>query len=88
MLWMHDRPAQCCIAKRQVLLDIVLTVVRNGLRILLPALSSFQPFPSEMFGACAEYFKLLGRLLRDAGLFSWPRRSLLPADHRHSGQAA
>jgi hypothetical protein len=28
-----------------------------------PELSSFQPFPSEMFGGHAGYFKLSGRLL-------------------------
>lgn len=46
----HGGSKLCCIAKRQSLHNIEYTVVRNGLRNLLPALSSFQPFPSEMFG--------------------------------------
>lgn len=33
--------------------NMAITVVRDGLRILLPASSSSQPFPSEMFGAFA-----------------------------------
>jgi len=50
--------------------DIELTVVRNGLRNLLPALSSFQPFPSEMFGGFARCFKLSKPApLGDAGSF-------------------
>src|SRR6478735_5460714 len=58
----HGGPKLCCIAKRQVMLDIVLTVVRNGLRNLLPALSSFQPFPSEMFGVSPDVSNFQGRL--------------------------
>jgi hypothetical protein len=42
--------------------DIVTTVVRNGLRNLLPALSSFQPFPSEMFGVLPDVSNLQSRL--------------------------
>ena len=51
-------PKPCCIAKWQACPILAITVVRNGLRILLPALSSFQPFPSEMFGDFARCFKL------------------------------
>jgi len=66
----HGGPKICCIAKWQVLADIELTVVRNGLRNLLPALSSFQPFPSEMFGGFARCFKLTKPApLGDAGSF-------------------
>ena len=66
----HGRPKLCCIAKRHVMLDIALTVVRDGLRKLLPALSSFQPFPSEMFGVFARCFKLIRPApLGDAGPF-------------------
>jgi len=58
----HGGSNQCCIAKWQVLHDIELTVVRNGLRNLLPALSSFQPFPSEMFGILPDVSNLQSRL--------------------------
>src|SRR6478752_7959082 len=68
MQFPHSGPKLCCIAKRHVLPDIAITVVRNGLRILLPALSSFQPCPSEMFGGNAGCFKLQ----RPAPSGRWP----------------
>jgi hypothetical protein len=52
------------------MLNIASTVVRDGLRKLLPALSSFQPFPSEMFGGFARCFKLIRPApFGDAGFF-------------------
>ena len=84
-------PSLCCIAKRQVLPDIAITVVRNGLRYLLPALSSLQPFPSEMFGVRAGCFKLQRPAPSGVGLFfvgfaGRPRASALaPPDARAAG---
>ena len=82
----HSQALRCCVAKWPTRADIGPTVVRNGLRHLLPASTPFQPVPSEMFGVLPNVSNFQGRLPTGRRPLFFARRNLGPR-HQSARQA-